>query len=77
MSSEGPRPRQVGAWSLVLATVVASATMRVIAAASSLSWVIVGTSTGVEGVACVMVAAETLIHRDRGVLPTSLWRLVD
>jgi hypothetical protein len=43
----------------------------------SLSRVVVGASTGVEGVARVMVAAETLTHRDRGVLPTSLWFLVD
>ena len=47
---------------MVLATVVASATMRVIAAASSLSWVIVGMAASVEGVACVMVTAEMLTH---------------
>ena len=47
---------------MVLAAVVASAMMRVIAVASSLSRIIVGTSTGVEGVTRVMVVAETLMH---------------
>jgi len=32
---------------------------------------------GVEGVACVSVVAKTLMHQDRGALPTALWRLVD
>ena len=31
----------------------------------------------IEGVACVTIAAETLTHQDHGVLPTSLWFLVD
>ena len=31
----------------------------------------------IEGVAYDMVAAKTLMHRDRGALPTALWRLVD
>ena len=62
---------------MVLATIVASATVRVIAAASSLSWVILGMPTGVEGVACVTVVAETLMHRDHSTLPTALWWLVD
>ena len=43
----------------------------------SLSWVIVGASTGVEGVVCITVVAETLMHQDHGALPTSLWLLVD
>ena len=77
MSTEGLRPRQAGALASVLATIVASATTSVIAVASSLSWVIVGMSTGVEGVACVTVAAETLMHQDRGALPATLSRLVD
>ena len=50
---------------------------RVIAVASSLSQIIVGTSAGIEGVACIIVAAEMLMHRDRGALPAALWRLVD
>ena len=77
MSAKGLRPWQAGAQALVLATVVASDTTRVIAASSSLSQVIIGMSVGVEGVARVMVAAETLTHWDRGVLPTSLCFLVD
>ena len=51
--------------------------MRVIATSGSLSWFIVGAYAGVEGVVCIMVATETLTHQDRGVLPTSLWFLVD
>ena len=77
MSAEGPRPRQARAWASVLAAVVAPTMMRVVAAAGSLFQVIVGTSAGIEGVACIMVVAETLTHRDRGALPTSLWLLVD
>ena len=77
VSAEGIRPRQARAWASVFVAVVASATSRVIAAASSLSWIIAGTSTGVEGVACVTVAAETLMHQDRGALSAALWRLVD
>jgi len=45
--------------------------------ASSLSRVIVGTPACFEGVTCIMVAAETLMHWDHGALPTALWRLVD
>ena len=62
---------------MVLVDVIAPATARVIAASSSLSQVVVGASTGVEGVACVMVAPKTLTHRDRSVLPTYLWFLVN
>ena len=47
---------------MVLTIVIASATARVIATASSLSWVVMGMSVGVEGVMSVMVAAETLMH---------------
>ena len=43
----------------------------------SLSRDVVGTSMGVEGVACVMIVVETLTHQDRGALPASLWLLVD
>ena len=77
VSTEGLRPRKAGAQASVLATVVASIAMRVIATASSLSWFIVGTPAGIEGVACVSVASETLMHRDHGVLSATLWRLVD
>ena len=66
MSAEGLRPRQARARASVLAAIIASATTRVIVMASSLSWVIVGTSASVEGVACVTFVAETLMHRDHG-----------
>ena len=63
MSAEGVRPRQAKARASILTAIVASAMTRVIAMASSLSWVVIGTSAGVEGVTCVvMVAAETLTH---------------
>ena len=62
---------------MVLATVIASTTMRVIATASSLSWIVLGMSAGVEVVTCVMVAAETLMHWDHSALPAVLWHLVD
>ena len=77
VSAEGLRSRQARARALVLTAVIASATTRVIAADSSLSWVVVGTPAGVEGVTCVLVASETLMHRDRGALSVALWRLVD
>ena len=60
-----------------LAVVVAPATMRVVTTASSLPHIATGAPTDVEGVMSVTVAAETLTHRDRGALPTSLWLLVD
>ena len=62
---------------MVLAVVIVSAMAGAIAMASSLPRVIIGTSMGIEGIACVAVAAETLTHQDRGMLPTSLWLLVD
>ena len=77
MPTEGLGPWQARAQASVLAAVVASTMTRVIAMASSLSRVIVGTPTDIEGVACVSVAAETLMHQDRGALSTALWRLVD
>ena len=52
VSSKSLRPRQVGARASVLTAVVASTAMRVIAVASSLSQAIVGTPTGIAGVAC-------------------------
>ena len=77
MSAEGLRPREARARAFVLAVVVASTMTRVIATASSLSRIIVGTSTGVDGVACITVAAETVMHQDHGALPATLWHLVD
>ena len=75
--AKGPRSHQVGAQASVLTTIIASATARVIAVVSSLSRIIVGTPASVEGIACAMVEAETLMHRVHGVLRTTLWRLVD
>ena len=77
MAVEGLRARQARARDLVLATVVALAATRMIAAVSSFSQVTVGTSTGVEGAACVVVMAETLMYLDRSVLPAAVWCLVD
>ena len=77
MSAKGLRPWQAGARASVLAAVVASATTRVIAASSSLSWVIIGMSAGIEGVACVMVVAETLMYQDHSALPAALRCLMD
>ena len=57
---------------VVLATIVASATMRMIAAAGSFSRVVVGTSASVESAACVVVAAKTLMYQDCGALPAAL-----
>ena len=62
---------------MVLATVIASTAIRMIAAASSFSWVIVGTPMGVEGSACITVTAKTLMHRDNSALPAARWCLVD
>ena len=47
---------------MVLAAVVVSTMMKVIAVASSLSRIVMGMPTSVEGVACVMVAAEMLMY---------------
>ena len=47
---------------MVLAAVIASATMRVVAMAISLPPIIMGTPTGVEGVTHIMVVAETLMY---------------
>ena len=62
---------------MVLAAIIASATTRVIATSDCLSLVIIGASTGAEDVLCVLVAAETLVHRNRGELPTISRCLVD
>ena len=77
VSAKGLRSWQVGAQALVLAVVVASAMTRVVAASSLLPCIAAGTPAGVEGVACVMVEAETLMHQDRGARPITLLHLVD
>ena len=66
VSSKSLRPRQVGARASVLTAVVASTMTRVVAAASSLPWIIMGTPAGIEGVTRVTVVAETLMYRDCG-----------
>ena len=54
-----------------------SSTMRVVAMASLLPRITMGTPTCIEGVARITVEAETFMHRDRGVRPVALLRLVD
>ena len=61
MSAEGLRPRQVEARAPVLAAVVVSAAMRMIAAVGFLSLAAWSTPMGIQGVTCIMVEAETLI----------------
>jgi len=77
VSAKGLRSWQVRAQALVLAAIVASAMTRVVAMASLLPRITAGTPTDVNGVARAMVEAETLMHRDHGVWPTALLRLVD
>ena len=62
---------------MVLAAIVASAMMRVVAVASLLPHIVVGTPMGIYGVVRVTVEAETLMHWDRGAWPIALLRLVD
>ena len=62
---------------MVLAAIVAPATTRVVAAASLLLRITAGVPVSVEGVTRVVVAAEMLMHRDRGAWPAALLRLVD
>jgi len=76
-SAKGLRSRQAGARASVLAAVVASIAMRMIAVVGSFSWVAVGASVGVESDACVVVTAETLMYQDRSAPPATLWCLVD
>ena len=62
MQAEGLRAWQAEPQAPVLTALVAFAAMRVIAKMGSFSRVAVGVSMGVEGTACVMVAAEALMH---------------
>ena len=50
---------------------------RVVAVASLLPRIAMGTPAGIEGVARVTVEAETFMHQDRGTWPTALLHLVD
>ena len=45
--------------------------------AGSFPWVAVGAPAGVDGAACVAVAAETLMYLGRNALLATLWCLVD
>ena len=76
VSAKGLRSRQVGAWVSVLATIIASTIMRVVAMASLLPRIAAGTPVSVEAVARVTVEAETFMHRDcdPGLLPCGAWR---
>ena len=65
MSAKGLRSQQARARSSVLATIVVSATMRVVAMASPLPRIAMGTPAGIEGVMRVTIAAKTLMHWDR------------
>ena len=51
--------------------------MRVVATASSLPHIAMGTPTGIEGVVRITVVAETLMHRGRDAWPAALLCLVD
>ena len=77
MPAEGLRAWQARARAPVLATVVAFAVSRMIAAMGSFPWVTVGGPTGVDGAACVAVVAETLMYLGHSALPAALWCLVD
>ena len=43
----------------------------------SFPWVAVGAPAGIDGAACVVIAAETLMYLGRNALPAALWCLVD
>ena len=77
MPAERLRAWQAGARAPVLAAIIASAAMGMIAVVGSLSWVDVGTSAGIEGAACVTVMAETVFYLGRSTLLATLWSLVD
>ena len=77
VSAKGLRSQQVKAQASVFTAVVASATTTVVATASLLPHITMGTPAGIEGVACVTVMAKMLMHRDRGALHASLWILMD
>ena len=77
VSVKGLRSQQVRAQASILATVIASAMMRVVAMASLLLLITVGTPVGIQGVTRFTLEAETLMHRDHGAQPAALWCQVD
>ena len=62
---------------MVLTTVIASTTTRVVATASPLPRIAMGMPAGVEGVVRITVVAKMLMDQDRGAQPTALWCLMD
>jgi len=76
-SAKGLRSWQARARASVLSTVVASVMMWVVAKASPFPCITTGTPVSIEDVACIAVEAKTLMHRNRGVWPTTLLCLVD
>ena len=58
-------------------SVSASTMTWVVVVASPLPCIAVGTPTGVEGVMCVAMEAETLMYQDHGARPAALLCLVD
>ena len=77
MLAKGLRSRQARARASILATVLASATTRVVVVASSLPRIAIGAPTGIVGIMRITVVAMMLMHRDHGAQPATLWCLVD
>ena len=77
MSAKGLRTQQVKAWDSVLTAIVESTMTWVVAMASPLLRITIGTPAGIEGVTHVRVKAEMLMHWDRGAWPAALLHLVD
>ena len=77
VSAKGLRSQQVRAQASILAIVIASTMMRVVAAAGFLSLVASSTPMGIQGVTCITVEAEMLMHRGHGAPSAAAWRLVD
>ena len=77
VSAKGLRTRQVRAQASVLAAIIASATMRVVATASPLPHIATSMPTGIKAVPHVAVEAKTLMHWGRSVRPYASLRLVD
>ena len=74
---KGLRSHQVRAWASVLTTIIVSASTWMVAMASPLLRIAIGTPTGIEGVTGVAVEAETLMHRDNAMRPATLLGLMD
>jgi hypothetical protein len=77
VSAEDPGPRLWGTLAPVLTTVIAAATIRVVAVVGLSSLLLLPAHAGIQSVACVAVVAEAVMYRGRGGLPTVVRRLVD